>query len=106
MHLSTFFRAYPSDFFQKLYHYSAYIPATNQKKLPVLIILASQEQEIDDWTEHWRNSVADGLDQIMDLADDIGFIPVDTKILYDLFISRRSYFKRIKPRLLPQSKKN
>jgi hypothetical protein len=75
---SYFIRAYQSEYFKRLHHYSAYVPVTDKKALPVFIILDSQEQKVDDWTEHWRNSVADGVDQIMDLANEIGFIPVWT----------------------------
>jgi hypothetical protein len=75
---SYFIHTYKSEYLKKLHHYSAYVPVTNLKSLPVFIILYSQEMEVNDWTDHWRNFVADGLDQIMDLANDIGFIPVWT----------------------------
>jgi predicted peptidase len=75
---SYFIRTYKSAYLKKLHHYSAYVPDLSLKTMPVFIILDSQDQKVDDWTEHWRNSVADGVDQIIDLANDIGFIPVWT----------------------------
>jgi len=73
-----FIRSFKSLYLDKIHHYSAYVPKTGHKKMPVFIILHNQEMEVDDWTDHWRNHVADGLDQIIDLADKLGFIAVWT----------------------------
>jgi len=74
---SYFIRTYESEYLKQQHRYSAYVPV-NQNKMPVFIILDYQEKIMDDWTDHWRTFNAHVLDPIIDLADDLGFIPVWT----------------------------
>lgn len=75
-----FLRGYNSKYYNNPYYYSAYLPpeAIWFKKLPVFIMLEFDSESVNDWSDHWRNYTASGIDEITDMADELGFIAIWT----------------------------
>lgn len=71
-----FLRGYFSPFWEGENYYSAHLPSNyrNFSSLPVFIILIDTEIKVRNWTDHWRNSVANGLTEIINIANELGFI--------------------------------
>ncbi len=71
-----FLRGYYSEYYHGDNYYSAYLPPNFRElgEMPVFICLMETEKAVRDWTNHWRNNVANGLTEMMDLADELGCI--------------------------------